>query len=119
MTEDRTYKRPESVLVVVYSSDGMILLLQRSDIELLLPVRSLASKEAAIEELSKLNLSTTALEQKSSSRNADLSPDELRHEIRLWSACVEAALQESRFSFPTVLEHFRLDGEKQWVPANQ
>ena len=30
---DCTYKRPESALVVVHSSDGMILLLQRSDIE--------------------------------------------------------------------------------------
>ena len=33
MTEDRAYKRPESVLVVVHSSDGMILLLKRADIE--------------------------------------------------------------------------------------
>jgi dATP pyrophosphohydrolase len=33
MTEDHMYKRPESVLVVVHSGDGMILLLKRSDIE--------------------------------------------------------------------------------------
>ena len=33
MKEDCTYKRPESVLVVVHSSDGLILLLQRSDME--------------------------------------------------------------------------------------
>ncbi len=33
MTEDCTYKRPESVLVVVHSSDGVILLLKRTDIE--------------------------------------------------------------------------------------
>ena len=33
MTEDCTYKRPESVLVVVHSIDGMILLLKRTDIE--------------------------------------------------------------------------------------
>ena len=33
MKDDYTYKRPESVLVVVHSSDGLILLMQRSDME--------------------------------------------------------------------------------------
>lgn len=93
-------------------------LLRRSGFELLLPVWSLVSKEAAIEELTTLNLSVAALEQKSSSRNAALSCDELRREIRLWAACIEAAVQQPRFSSPTLLEHLRLDGEMQWVPVN-
>ena len=33
MSENQTYKRPESVLIVVHDPDGRILLLQRADIE--------------------------------------------------------------------------------------
>lgn len=76
------------------ATESLRAVLRRHDIELLLPVYDIASKEEAISELLSLSLSTDSLEQKCSRQvtNVALSPEKLIQQVQLWEQAIEGSM---------------------------
>jgi hypothetical protein len=80
-------------------------------IELLLPAYALKSKEEAIAELKKNNLSEGALEQKCivQQKNRELGPDVLKSQISEWVAHLERSISSMTYESLDIVADLKLD----------
>lgn len=71
--------------------------LRRHEIELLLPVHSLVSREAAVSELRRYGFSPDSLEQKCLRQvnNVELDSEQLKEQVTLWEAAIDSSLSQA------------------------
>lgn len=97
--------------------EGLANFLLPIGLELQLPVHSLATKKAATDDLMKLGLSASALEQKSEILNTDFGAEALQREVRVWLECLRTVLDSSTLIHATITEQRQLTEERKWRPV--
>jgi hypothetical protein len=98
---------PEQTPIAIESLSRV---LGRYKIELVLPVHSLTSKEAAVAELERYQLSPNSWEQKCLRQvdNIKLDPQQLKEQVGLWEAAIDSALANANRSTLDVIREASL-----------